>query len=73
MTLKLFCDALKSAAHCEMKTNGNEAPPAGSFSSARAGAARATVDMATAAEARIARVRRTGISFMVAMCLRSGR
>ena len=59
MTLKLLCEALKSAAHWEMKTKGNEAPPAGILLWAEAGAASATVDTATAVEARMASVRRT--------------
>jgi len=63
--VKLFCEALKSAAHACRNGYGKDAPPPLMFSAAVAGAARATVDRPTAALARIARVRRTGISLWV--------
>jgi hypothetical protein len=63
--LKLFWEALKSEAQAWMKGNGKEAPPPLMVFAAWAGAARATVDAATAAPASIARVRRTVFSLIV--------
>ncbi|CAB4737460.1 unannotated protein [freshwater metagenome] len=57
--VKSLCDALKSAAHCERKTYGNDAPPPATLLAAFAGAASATVEATRTLVATIARVRRT--------------